>query len=227
MDKNLQELKYDLEREIDEEKSIELIETFIRVRRSKDSLEKYGTDPKYRNDPKSLLPKEKIDDLNKVFNEPLVNLLCENKKSKPTHSDLLKKWVKINEAKITRLEEPQDYNERNREALNGLYGEGKFGYKKYSIGHDKTYTFEELQKLSDDTIKGIKSPGVPVRDILECGTPPISIADARSVLRDAFKDDPDFKHSYMANIRMFLNDRDYFLHTDEIINDLIDFIFAE
>lgn len=76
-----------------------------------------------------------------------------------------------------------DYNERNREALNSLYG-----------------------VLPQQTI---------------------TIADARKVLCDAFTEDPDFKHSYMANIRMFFNDRADVLIDEEIIYDMLDYILRE
>jgi len=211
--------------------------------------------------------------------EETLNKLCEGKKIKPQYPGLLKKWLKINEEKIAILkEEPEDYNERNREALNGLYGKGSYGYNyeggkefdadfkknimmklgipkelmgtgrdsgailsKVSFAvddnknaHDRNYTItvknypqEELQKLAKDTIKKIKSPGVPLRENMICGIPSISIADARKVLRDAFADDPDFKQSYMANIRMFINDHADVLIGEPIINDLIDFILRE
>lgn len=34
-----------------------------------------------------------------------------------------------------------------------------------------------------------------------------AIADARKVMRDSFKKDPDFRHTYQANIAMLLYDR--------------------
>jgi len=58
---------------------------------------------------------------------------------------------------------------------------------------------------------------------------PISIADARRVIREAFERDPDCKRAYIVNIAMKLMDR---LHTkagirDEVSEEILDMIFSE
>lgn len=241
MNKKLQEFKYDLERETDDEKSYELIEDYVRVKESKDRLKKYGTiDEIERENNKSILKElllsgnegsqaigeaDECDcDQCKAINRK--SLLEEQNQTAPlTDCDkdidyLLEEEISESEADarkfhvlFNKAEDDEknkccegkkqyrgdDYNERNREALNGLYGEGKYGKKPFRSDLD-TF-FERRLKIA-----------------------PNKIAIARKVLRDAFADDPDFKHSYMANIRMFLNDHADVLIEEQIINDLIDFI---
>ena len=52
------------------------------------------------------------------------------------------------------------------------------------------------------------------------------IKDARKVLRESFKDD-GMKLGYMANMRMFINDRTDVLIDEQVIYDMIDYIFHE
>ena len=53
------------------------------------------------------------------------------------------------------------------------------------------------------------------------------VPDARKVLRDAFAKDDGFKLGYMANMRMFINDRTDILIPEQVIYDMIDYIFRE
>lgn len=52
-------------------------------------------------------------------------------------------------------------------------------------------------------------------------------AEARKQFCKLLQQDDEMKFVYMANIRMFLTDRDDFLHPEEVIYDLIDYLFKE
>lgn len=226
MNKKLQEFKYDIERATDETKVRSLIANYIVIDQAISDGEPLDIGESDECDcsqctARNLKRRQLLEEQNNIA--PLSD--CDNdieylKKEELSESEVVarKFHVLFNKAeddeKNKRCEGKKtlradldimfgDYNERNREALNGLYGGGKYGDKK------------------------IKSPGVPVRDILECGTPQVSVTEAREVLRDALDNDSDFKYSYIANIKMFLYDRTGDLINDQDSYDLLDYILKE
>ena len=189
MNKKLQEFKYDLDRETDDEKSHELIEEFVRVKQSKDRLERYGT----------------IEDIER-----------ENNKS------ILKDGRAIGESdecdceKCANKEEWHDIimNNCDKDIEKDEISKSENIARKFHVLFNKAED-DEKNKLCEGRI--IKSPGVPA----------ISIEYARKVLRDALDNDSDFKHSYMANIKMFLYGRTGDLINDQDSYDLLDYILKE
>lgn len=178
MNKKLQELKYDLERETDNKKVHSLIANYMGFDQSIGESDECDCD---QCSTRSKIRRQLLEEHNNI--EPLI--ACDND--------------------IEYLKEEE-------------MSESKKPTRKFHVLFNK-----EFDEPSEDK----KPSRVDIDEMFVENSQINKISNARKVLRDAFADDPDFKNTYIANIRMFLNDRAGFLYTDEIINDLLDLMMRE
>lgn len=220
MNKKLQELKYDLDRETDDEKSHELIENYVYAKKNKERLDKYGTGPEYIKKPGNHWnPDNKKSELKNIVNRAI----GESDECTCVKCSTSKEIENVFVPDLARI---LLYNTSDDEvSLNKL---------KCEFRKNDTPSIEEARKvLRDAFMEDDEKNNDRNREALNglygegrYGNK-YSVQDARKVLRDAFTEDPDFKNSYIANIKMFLHARNGNYIDDEIISDMIDFIFRE
>lgn len=86
---------------------------------------------------------------------------------------------------------------------------------------------EDTIKSSVPDFKNLEQESEKTYDAFDMLFSDSYMAKARKTLRNAFEKDEAFKLGYMANIRMFINDRTDVLIDEQVIYDMIDYIFQE